>query len=158
MRYIISACLTYQSLLMPPDFSQPESTDAFKLPLFESKVPAGFPSPCEPHIKKRLNAHEYLVDQEDATYFFTVGGLSLMELGILPGDIAVVNRALASEAKMGNVILAVIDGEYTLKILAKGDKGYPLLQVANPQMQPIQIKEGMDFFIWGVVTGIFRRL
>lgn len=143
---------------MQPDFFRPETTTAVKLPLFESKVPAGFPSPCEPHVKKRLNAHEYLVDQEDATYFVSVCGLSLVEMGILPDDIAVVNKALATEAKIGNVILAVIDGEFTLKILALGDDGYPLLQVANPDMQPIQIKEGMDFQIWGVVTGIFRRL
>ena len=88
----------------------------------------------------------------------SVCGLSLVEMGILPDDIAVVNKALATEAKIGNVILAVIDGEFTLKILAVGDHGYPLLQVANPDMQPIQIKEGMDFQIWGVVTGIFRRL
>jgi DNA polymerase V len=143
---------------MKPDFFKPQTTNTFKRPLFESKVPAGFPSPCEPHIKKRLNAHEYLVDQEEATYFVSVCGLSLVDMGIIPGDIVVVNKALAMEAKMGNVILAVIDGEFTLKILALGEKGYPLLQVANQTMQPIQIKEGMDFQIWGVVTGMFRKL
>ncbi len=143
---------------MKPDFFKPKTTDTSKLPLFESKVPAGFPSPCEPHIKKRLNAHDYLVDQEDATYFVSVCGLSLVDMGILPGDIAVVNKALAMEAKIGNVVLAVIDSEFTLKILALGEDGFPILQVANQDMQPIQIKEGMDFQIWGVVTGIFRRL
>jgi DNA polymerase V len=145
-------------MCMTPDFFKPEASTTAKLPLFESKVPAGFPSPCEPHIKKRLNAHEYLVDQEDATYFVSVCGLSLVDMGIIPGDIAVVNKALANEAKMGSVILAVIDGEFTLKILAMGEAGYPLLQVANADMQAIQIKEGTDFQIWGVVTGIFRRL
>ncbi len=128
-----------------------------KLPLFESKVPCGFPSPCEPHIKSRLNAHEFLVDQEDATYFIRACGLSLRDVGILPNDIVVVNRARAAEAKVGDIVLAVVNGEFTLKILTVGKNGLPLLQVANTDCQPIQIKEGMDFEIWGVVTGSFRR-
>ncbi len=84
--------------------------------------------------------------------------LSLVDLNIVPGDIAVVNRALATEAKIGDVILAVLDGDFTLKILSLAKDGKPLLQVANPEMQPIQIKEEMDFQIWGVVTGIFRKM
>ncbi len=69
----------------------------------------------------------------------------------------VVNRARAAEAKVGEIVLAVVNGEFTLKILSVGKNGLPLLQVANPDYQPIQIKEGMDFEIWGVVTGSFRR-
>lgn len=143
---------------MKTEFFLPDPTNTFKLPLFESKVPAGFPSPCEPHVKSRLNIHEYLVEQEEATFFVSVCGLSLVDLNIVPGDIAVVNRALATEAKIGDVILAVLDGDFTLKILSLAKDGKPLLQVANPEMQPIQIKEEMDFQIWGVVTGIFRKM
>lgn len=85
----------------------------------------------------------------------TVCSLSLRDIGILPNDIAVVNRAL--DAKIGNIVLAVVDGEFTLKILNVGKHRRPVLEPANPDFKPIEIKEGMDFEIWGVVTGSFRR-
>ncbi len=133
----------------------PIITTQAQLPLFSSRVPAGFPSPCDPHIQKRLNIHEYLVDQEDATFMVTVWSWSLRDIGILPNDFAVVNRA--AEAKVGNIVLAVVNGEFTLKLLNVSKQGNPILESANPDFKPIIIREGMDFEIWGVVTGTFRR-
>jgi DNA polymerase V len=125
------------------------------LPLYSTKVAAGFPSPAEEHVEKRLNPNDYLIDQEDATFFVTIQGLSMIELGLMPGDKAVVDRS--KKAKIGDVVLAVVDGEFTIKTLAKLKSGAPRLLPANKDFKPIEISEGMQFEIWGVVTGSFRR-
>lgn len=126
-----------------------------ELPLYSSKVSAGFPSPCDDHIAKRLNIHDYLVDQEDATFLVTINGLSMRDAGLLPKDVVIVDRSKI--AAIGNIILAVVDGEFTIKQLAIGENGNPVLQPANPDFKPIEIKDGMDFEIWGVVTGSIRK-
>ena len=128
-----------------------------KLPLFLSKVPAGFPSPAEEHVEKRLDPSEFLIDQKDATFFVTIQGYSMIDVGLLPGDKAVIDRSKL--AAIGDIVLAVIDGEFTIKILNRKKDGTPRLLPANSTgtFGPIEIKEGMSFEIWGVVTGSFRR-
>ena len=125
------------------------------LPLFGSKVPAGFPSPADDHLEKRLDANEFLIDQQDATFFVTIQGESMINAGLLSGDKAVVDRS--KQAKVGNIVMAVVDGEFTIKTLGKAKSGMPRLLPANPAFPVIEIKEGMQFEIWGVVTGSFRR-
>ncbi len=125
------------------------------LPLFGSKVPAGFPSPADDHVEKRLDANEFLIDQQDATFFVTIQGESMINAGLLSGDKAVVDRS--KQAKVGNIVMAVVDGEFTIKTLGKAKNGMPRLLPANPAFPVIEIKEGMAFEIWGVVTGSFRR-
>ena len=140
------------------DMSLPAlDSQPIKLPLFLSKVPAGFPSPAEEHVEKRLDPSEFLIDQKEATFFVTIQGLSMMDVGLLPGDKAVVDRSKL--ASIGDIVLAVIDGEFTIKTLARKKDGAPRLLPANSTgaFNPIEIKEGMDFEIWGVVTGSFRR-
>ncbi|MGJ8620072.1 MAG: LexA family protein [Methylophilaceae bacterium] len=125
------------------------------LPLFSSSVRAGFPSPADDHVEDRLDLNDYLIKQPDATFFVRIIGDSMIDAGIFEGDIAVVDRARL--ASIGNTVLAVIDGEFTIKILSKSDKGKPVLLPANPVFSPIEIKEGMNFEIWGVVTGTVRK-
>lgn len=85
----------------------------------------------------------------------TVTGDSMRDAGLLPKDIAIVDRSRV--AAIGNIVLAVIDGEFTIKQLAQAKNGNALLLPANPAYKPIEIKEGMDFEIWGVVTGSIRK-
>ena len=125
------------------------------LPLFGSKVPAGFPSPADDHLEKRLDANEFLIDQQDATFFVTIQGESMINAGLLSGDKAVVDRS--KQPKVGNIVMAVVDGEFTIKTLGKAKNGMPRLLPANPAFPVIEIKDGMQFEIWGVVTGSFRR-
>ena len=125
------------------------------LNLYSSKVPAGFPSPADDHLEKRLDTNEYLIDQEDATFFVTIQGESMINAGLLSGDKAVVDRS--KKPKIGNIVIAVVDGEFTIKTLGKAKNGMPRLLPANPAFNPIEIKEAMQFEIWGVVTGSFRR-
>jgi DNA polymerase V len=130
---------------------------AIKIPLFNSKVPAGFPSPADDHVEKRLDPSEYLVDQADATFFVTIQGESMIETGLMPGDKAVVDRSKLPV--IGDIVLAVVDGDFTIKILNRQKNGNPRLLPANSsgKYQPIEIKDGMQFEVWGVVTGSFRR-
>lgn len=125
------------------------------LPLYSSKVTAGFPSPAEEHVEKRLDPNDFLIDQEEATFFVTIQGYSMMDVGLLPGDKAVVDRS--KTANIGDIVLAVINGEFTIKTLAKNKSGQPILMPANKDFKPIEINEEMQFEIWGVVTGSFRR-
>ena len=64
-----------------------------KLPLYSSKVSAGFPSPADDHLEKRLDPSEFLIDQKDATFFVTIQGQSMIDVGLLPNDKAVVDRS-----------------------------------------------------------------
>lgn len=128
---------------------------SFKLPLYSSKVSAGFPSPAEEHVEKRLDPNDFLIDQEDATFFVTIQGYSMIDVGLMPGDKAVVDRS--KTPNVGDIVLAVINGEFTIKTLAKNKSGAPRLLPANKNFKPIEISEEMQFEIWGVVTGSFRR-
>jgi len=127
------------------------------LPLYGSKVSAGFPSPAEEHVEQRLNPNDYLIDQEDATFFVTIQGYSMIDVGLLPKDKAVVDRS--KKPAIGNIVVAVLDGEFTIKILSRKKDGTPVLLPANAagDYTAIEIKEGMSFEVWGVVTGSFRR-
>lgn len=124
-------------------------------PLFSSKVRAGFPSPADDHVEGRLDVSEYLIDQEEATFFATVAGESMRDAGLLSGDKVIVDRS--KQAAIGDIVLAFVDGEFTIKTLGKSKQGLPRLIPANPDFPVIEIKEHMQFEIWGVVTGSFRK-
>ena len=128
-----------------------------KRPLFSTKVSAGFPSPADDHIEKRLDPTEYLVDQEDATFFYTMEGLSMIDAGLVPGDKLVVDRS--KNARINNIVLAMLNGKYTVKFLARAKTGMPRLVPSNSsgEFPIIEIKEFDQFEIVGVVTGSFRR-
>ncbi len=131
------------------------SAISISLPLYSSKVSAGFPSPAEEHVEKRLDPSEFLIDQKDATFFVTIQGYSMVDAGLLPGDKAVVDRSKI--ASVGDIVLAVLNGEFTIKTLSRHKTGAPRLLPANKDFQPIEITEEMQFEVWGVVIGSFRR-
>ena len=128
-----------------------------ELPLYSSKVSAGYPSPAEEHVEKRLDPSEFLIDQKDATFFVSIQGYSMIDVGLLPNDKAVVDRS--KQASIGDIVLAVLDGEFTIKTLSRNKDGAIRLLPANSTgaFSPIEITENMNFEIWGVVTGSFRR-
>jgi len=142
----------------PHAFAQLEHPiQAIALPLYQSKVPAGFPSPADDHVELRLDPSTYLIDQADSTFFVTIQGESMIEVGLMPGDKAVVDRG--KSAVTGDIVLAMIDGEFTIKTLAKQADGTPKLLPANAsgRYAPILIQPPMQFEVWGVVIGSFRR-
>ena len=125
------------------------------LPLFDGSVPAGFPSPAEDYVEGRLDLNAYLVEHEAATFYVRIKGDSMREAGILSGDIIAVDRAL--EAHHGDIVLAVVDGEMTVKELYR-QNGATRLLPHNADFSPIEIREGQELSIWGVVKGVVRKL
>jgi DNA polymerase V len=128
-----------------------------KLDLYSTRIYAGLPAAAEDHVERRIDINSFLVEQEDGSFIAQVGSDSLKELGLIRNHYVVINRK--RQAALGNVIAAVVDNEFTLKILSRTKDGRPLLKKANPdsQYKDIEIKEGMHFEIWGVVTGAFVK-
>lgn len=140
------------------EFTQLSSElENISLPLFESKVPAGLPSPADDHVDSRMDPNDYLINKADKTFFVTIQGESMIEVGLMPGDKAVIEKDKVPA--VGDIVLAMIDGEFTVKILAKQKDGKPKLLPANSsgKYSPILIQGQMQFAIWGVVTGSFRK-
>lgn len=125
------------------------------LPLFTSKVRAGFPDVADEHVDKRLDVTEYLIAHAETTFFATIIGDSMRDAGLLNGDKAVVDRA--KQASIGDIVLAYIDGAFTIKTLGKNKQGMPRLIPANTDYPVIEITKETQFEIWGVVTGSFRK-
>jgi len=117
--------------------------------MMESCVMAGFPSPAEQYIEQALDLNELLVKHPAGTFFVRVAGDSMVQTGIFPGDILVVDKA--EEAVDGSIVIAAVDGEFTVKYLRHIDKGVQLL-AANPDYPPITFAEGNELQIFGVVT------
>lgn len=124
------------------------------LPLYTTKVVAGFPSPADDHVEKRLSPSDYLVQNDSATFFVRVKGDSMIDAGIFENDVLVVDRSV--EARVGDIVLAILDGEFTVKTLGKSKQG-PRLMPANKNYPVIEVKEGQTFEVCGVVTGSMRK-
>lgn len=124
------------------------------VPLACSTVPAGFPSPAEDWVEERLDLYKMLVEHPACTFFVQARGDSMREAGILDGDILVVDRVLRAEH--GDIVIAVVDNDLTVKRLYKR-AGLFRLQPANPTYPDIVPKDGQSIEIWGVVTASVTR-
>ncbi len=126
--YQSAKCGTVESIV--GEFFIPEINDEpTKIPLFSSKVAAGFPSPADDYVEKRLDVSEFLIDHAASTFFVTIQGQSMIDVGLLPGDKVVVDRSRT--AGPGDIVLAVVDREFTIKILDYGTNKMPRLLPAN---------------------------
>ena len=123
-------------------------------PLYTSKVAAGFPSPADDHIEQRLSPSDYLVENDTATFFVRVKGDSMIEAGIFDNDVLVIDCSRTRQT--GDIVLAMLDGEFTVKILEQSKKGVNLIP-ANRNYSAIEIKKEQSLEIWGVVTGSMRK-
>jgi DNA polymerase V len=123
------------------------------LPLYLSGISAGFPSPADDHIEKKLDLNELLIKNPSATFSVRVSGDSMVNSGINHNDILIVDRSV--KANDGKIVIAVVEGELTVKRL-KIENGKYYLVPENPDFQPIEITEFMDFQIWGVVVSVVR--
>ena len=123
-------------------------------PLFLSGVSAGFPSPAEDYIDRKLDLNELLIQNPAATFFVRVAGDSMTEAGIHHDDILIVDRSL--EATSGKIVIAVYSGELTVKRLIQ-DKDSVRLVAENPNYPPLIIAEENGCEIWGVVTSVVHQ-
>lgn len=115
-------------------------------------VRAGFPSPADDSARDTLTIDEFLIDHPSRTVLVRVKGDSMIEAGIQPGDIAVVERT--HEAHPGDLVVAVVDDEFTLKQLARENGGY-VLKPANTAYPVIRPQGSLEIF--GVVVGMLRK-
>jgi len=123
------------------------------LPLYLSRIRAGFPSPADDYLDKRLDLNERHIKHPASTFLVEVKGDSMIGAGIFSGDVLIVDRSVKAKSK--KIIVAILNGDFTVKrLLEKGDKKY--LVSENPDYAPIEITESMDFEVWGVVTGVSR--
>lgn len=127
---------------------------AIELPLAGMSVAAGFPSPAEDYSVKRLDLNEILITHPQATFLLRVTGESMRDLGIFDDDVLVVNRAI--KPRHGHVVVAVVDGEFTVKQLHQR-AGRMRLKAANPTFPDIIPKEGQTVEVFGVVTSCIKR-
>ncbi len=123
--------------------------------LFTCPVNAGFPSPAEDYMEEKLDLNVHLVKHPAATFFVRANGDSMTGAGIFNGDILVVDRSL--NPKNQNVVVAIVNGDFTVKKLFASDGNVSLIP-ENPKYKPIDITDGMDFRIWGVVTYVVHKL
>lgn len=133
----------------------PENLCLEGIPLFISKVAAGFPSPAADHLESTLDLNSYLIRHRAASFFFTVSGRSMEQAGILDGDKIAVDRSVSP--RHGHIVLALIDNEFTVKRLYS-QNGIVELHAENPDFAPIRLDEGQQLTVWGVVVGVVRRL
>ena len=126
---------------------------ALALPLYGSRISAGFPSPADDDLEGTLDLNEHLVQHPAATFFVRVQGDSMIGAGIHHGDLLVVDRAL--EAKSGSIVVAVVDGELTVKRLKiAGERVW--LMAENPAFAPLELRDGQALHLWGVVAHAVR--
>jgi DNA polymerase V len=127
---------------------------ALELKLLNHRLSAGFPSPAADYSEDGLDLNHYLVQHKSATYMFTVKGDSMIGACIVEGDKVVVDCSL--RPRHNDIVVAVVEGEYTIKRLYKY-RGRHELRPENPAYQPILFQEGSQLEVWGVVVGVVRR-
>ena len=124
-------------------------------PLFLSGVSAGFPSPADDYIDRDLDLNEHLITNPAATFFVRVAGDSMTGAGINNNDILIVDRSVAPVS--GKIVIAVINGELTVKRLIKTESSCRLV-AENPDYSDIEITGEMELEIWGVATSAIHTL
>ena len=124
------------------------ATKKFRIPLLNDSVSAGFPSPADDYTEENIDLNEHLISNPFSTFFLRVKGDSMINAGIKDKDLIIVDKSLI--AKPGNIIIAMIDGEFTIKRLSiKNDELY--LKAENHNYPDFRFKNHIDVQIWGVV-------
>lgn len=125
------------------------------IPYALEKINAGFPSPAQDYIDKALDMNEHLIKNETATFIVKVASLSMLNAGIDIDDELIVDRSL--DAKHGDIVVALIDNDFTVKRLMIDEKGQ-WLKAENPDYKDIHLSDGQELIIWGVVTCIIKMI
>lgn len=139
----------------PLKIYMPDDRMPSDIPLAESTVHAGFPSPADDFLEGSLDLNSLVIKHPEATFFSRVEGDSMKDEGITEGDILVVDKAV--EPYDGCLAVAYIDGEFTLKRV-RMEPDRILLVPANPNYPTIEIATGQDFAVWGVVKWVIKQV
>lgn len=126
-----------------------------KLPIFTQAVQAGFPVTIDDNSFEQIEISNLITQNPSATFLLRATGESMLDAGISPNDILVVDRSI--EAKHNKIVIAAVDGQLTVKRLIIKDKQI-LLEAANAQFPTVAITDCQEFKIWGVVTMVLHSL
>ncbi len=123
------------------------------LPLYETTIPAGFPSPAEEYLGDAMDLNQYLMTNPTASFFARVDGDSMTGAGIFAGDLVVIDQSLT--AKHNDIVIAAVNNELTIKRLSTKD-GIQLVP-ENEAFETIVMSGENELMIWGVVTALIRK-
>jgi DNA polymerase V len=137
------------------EFFIPDKSTSLELPLYINSIPAGFPSPAEDYMDKKLDLNDFLIRNPSSTFFVKVTGTSMVNAGINDGDILIVDRSV--EPRDNRIVIGVVNGEFTVKRIRKKNSRLFLLP-ENEAFNPVEVTEEMDFRIWGVVIYAIHKL
>jgi len=125
------------------------------IPIVGMQVPAGFPSPADDFIEGKLDLNTMVIKNPTATFYMRVQGDSMIDANIHDGDMIVVDRSV--EAVHGKIVIAVLDGEFTVKRLYRKD-GIIKLIPENSNYSEIILHKEQELFVWGVVCFVVHKL
>jgi DNA polymerase V len=132
-----------------------QTKTASLIPFYGSTIKAGFPSPADDYIENKLDLNNHLIKHPAATFIVRASGTSMIGAGICDQALLIVDRSI--EPSHGKIVVAVVNGEFTVKRFHKTKK-VCFLVAENPDFPPIEIKEGDELQIWGVVTHVINQM
>lgn len=136
-------------------FFIPDLENQIELPYISSGIKAGFPSPAADFDESKISLDNVLVKNKEATFYAKASGNSMIGAGIDDGDILVIDRSL--EPQNNKIAICFIDGEFTVKRI-KIENEDVFLMPENKNYKPIQISEGNELIIWGIVTYVIKKM
>ena len=125
------------------------------LTFYKEAVECGFPSPARDFTEGTIDLNEELIPHPNATFIVRARGDSIVGSGIYPGDLLIVDRSIKPQNE--SIIIAVLDGELSVKILRLKNKQVNLSS-SNKNYKDVPVSEEMDFTIWGVCTNVIHNL
>lgn len=133
----------------------PHAIDAplIEIPLYLTPAACGFPSPAQDYVEQTIDLNQHCVSHPAATFYVKASGHSMVEEGINDSDMLIIDRAIT--ARHGDIVLACLDGEFTVKKLQV--QPVPALLPGNPDFPPIYPQEGQELDIFGVVTFVLHK-
>ena len=135
--------------------SSKERSSKLLIPLAKEPISAGFPSPAEDYIEIGIDLNKYLIKNPISTFFLRVSGNSMNNAGIYNNDLLIIDRSINPHP--GHIVVALLDGEFTLKRLIKEKDNY-YLKADKENYPAINLYEYIDIQIWGVAIYSIHEL
>ncbi len=132
-----------------------DEKQSVQIPLYASRISAGFPSPADDHMEGSLDLNEYLIKRPSTTFFLKVSGDSMIKAGIHEGDLLIVDKSI--EPKVGHIVISALSDHLTVKRLTKEEEHY-YLSPENDAYQPIPLSKEEGVTLWGVVTSVIHKV
>lgn len=137
------------------EFYSVSTAVSLDLPMTETGIRAGFPSPAEDFTDISIDLNRELIKNPSATFYARVKGNSMIDAGISDGDLIIIDKSL--EPTDGKIAVCFIDGEFTIKRI-RVERDCCWLMPANEEFSPIRVTEENDFLVWGIVIHVIRSL